>query len=73
MSWGSWREYRRYPSRDATYMIRLYERFDHEGKRHTKNDKIKLEPNEIAYVQRSGPQEEQVSPNSECDPLKGVL
>lgn len=50
MSWGSWVEYDRYPSKDGTHLIRLYERFDHEGRRFTKNDKVRLTAGEIRYL-----------------------
>ena len=76
MSGGTWTEYDRYPSRDGTHMIRLYERHDYTGRRYTKNERVRIKTGDAATAPReqsSGPQEEQVSPSSEYDPLEGVL
>jgi hypothetical protein len=40
--WGGWREYRRYLAEDGEHVIRLYERYDHTGRRFTKNDRVRV-------------------------------
>ncbi len=46
MSWGTWEEDRRYPSKDGTHMIVVSKRVDGDGNTYRKNERKRLTPGE---------------------------